>query len=492
MTKIFESIKPFLLFLPFCVGVFLGADDQTKVVTILPEIMIDFEIPIHELGKASWLVTAYLIGYTAVMPFIGRVSDKYGYRTTFLVALIVFMIGSAATAISPELSKIGGGSPNMGWIIGTRVLQSLGGGALIPISIAAAGYLIPRNKHAIAYGLIGASAEAGGVIGPLFGGAVTEFLNWRWAFWLNIPLTLATIIFLFKCPKGNKYPVKLDFAGAIIFASFLAFLTGGLAQIGKDNNMAIILIIVSIFSLILTIVRHKTNEYSIIPRNLLRKPGFSASNITHLFIGAALIIAMVTVPVMAQTLFSESPLEGGLKLLRLTIALSIGAFLGGVLTQKFGTRIPCISGLIMTTLGFYFMSNWGIDPVVKDPWMSIHLSITGFGFGLCIAPIMEAALDRVKSSERGSASSILTVSRMMGQTFGLATLTAWGTSRFSKLTEDMPEFSLDPFGQQKFTEAALAAGEKVFQGFFLVGAIVSIIGIIPAIMMSKSRRNNNK
>ena len=71
-------------------------------------------------------------------------------------------------------------------------------------------------------------------------------------------------------------------------------------------------------------------------------------------------------------------------------------------------------------------------------------------------------------------------------------MTAWGTSRFSKLTEDMPEFSLDPFGQQKFTEAALAAGEKVFQGFFLVGAIVSIIGIIPAIMMSKSRRNNNK
>ena len=138
------------------------------------------------------------------------------------------------------------------------------------------------------------------------------------------------------------------------------------------------------------------------------------------------------------------------------------------------------------------MSNWGIDPMVKDPWMSIHLSITGFGFGLCIAPIMEAALDKVKSSERGSASSILTVSRMMGQTFGLATLTAWGTSRFSKLTEDMPEFSLDPFGQQKFTEAALAAGEKVFQGFFLVGAIVSIIGIIPAIIMSKSKRNNNK
>ena len=487
MKKTFESIKPFLLFLPFCAGVFLGADDQTKVVTILPEIMIDFEIPIHELGKASWLVTAYLIGYTAIMPFIGRVSDKYGYRTTFLVALIIFMIGSAATAISPELSRIGGGSPSMGWIIGTRVLQSLGGGALIPISIAAAGYIIPRNKHAIAYGLIGASAEAGGVIG----GAVTEFLNWRWAFWLNIPLTLITIIFLFKCPKGNKYPVKLDFLGAIIFASFLAFLTAGLSQIGENNNMAIMLIIISIISLILTIVRHRTTEYSIIPRNLLSKPGFSASNITHLFIGAALIIAMVTVPVMAQTLFSESPLEGGLKLLRLTIALSIGAFLGGILTQRFGTRIPIIIGLIMTTIGFFLMSTWGIDPIIKDPWVSIHLSITGFGFGLCIAPIMEAALDKIRSSERGSASSILTVSRMMGQTFGLAILTAWGTSRFAKLTKDMPEFSLDPFGQQEFTEAALAAGEKVFQGFFLAGAIVSIIGIIPAIMMSKSKRKMN-
>ena len=143
----------------------------------------------------------------------------------------------------------------------------------------------------------------------------------------------------------------------------------------------------------------------------------------------------------------------------------------------------------MTTIGFYFMSKWGIDPVIKDPWMSIHLSITGFGFGLCIAPIMEAALDKVRSSERGSASSVLTVSRMMGQTFGLATLTAWGTTRFANLTQDMPEFSLDPFGQQEFTAAALAAGEKVFQGFFIAGAIVSIIGIAPAFIMSRSKEN---
>ena len=88
-NQIYNVIKPYLLLLPFCLGVFLGADDQTKVVTILPQIMIDFEIPITSLDTASWLIVIYLIGYTAVMPFTGRLSDKFGFRNLFIISLII-------------------------------------------------------------------------------------------------------------------------------------------------------------------------------------------------------------------------------------------------------------------------------------------------------------------------------------------------------------------------------------------------------------------
>ena len=94
INSILKSFKPYLLLLPFCAGVFLGADDQTKVVTILPQIMIDFEIPITSLDTASWLITIYLIGYTAIMPLTGRLSDKFGFRNLFLISLVIFSIGS--------------------------------------------------------------------------------------------------------------------------------------------------------------------------------------------------------------------------------------------------------------------------------------------------------------------------------------------------------------------------------------------------------------
>ena len=106
INRILKSLKPYLLLLPFCAGVFLGADDQTKVVTILPQIMIDFEIPITSLDTASWLITIYLIGYTAVMPLTGRLSDKFGFRNLFLISLVIFSIGSILTALSPEISKL--------------------------------------------------------------------------------------------------------------------------------------------------------------------------------------------------------------------------------------------------------------------------------------------------------------------------------------------------------------------------------------------------
>ena len=125
-----------------CLGVFSTALDQTVVVAALPSVMVDLEIPLTDLDRAAWIVTAYLVAYTVAMPLAGRLSDVYGRVRMFQAALVVFSIGSAFVA--PE-------------------------------------------KRGIALGLVAASAELGSVLGPLYGGAIVELLGWRWIFWLDVP-----------------------------------------------------------------------------------------------------------------------------------------------------------------------------------------------------------------------------------------------------------------------------------------------------------------
>ena len=164
-------------------GVFVAADDQTVVVTVLPEIMLDLKLTVTELDHTSWIITGYLLGYVAAMPLIGRLSDIWGHRNAFIGSLLLFMLGSVGVALATDIN----------WLIGLRVFQALGAGALVPIAIAIVGDLFPPERRGTPLGLVGASAEAGGVIGPLWGGVITKYLAWQWVFWMNIPLCAVII-----------------------------------------------------------------------------------------------------------------------------------------------------------------------------------------------------------------------------------------------------------------------------------------------------------
>ena len=152
--------SPYLALLPVFVGVFIAADDQTVIVTVLPEIMFDLRVQINELDRASWTITGYLLGYVAAMPLMGRMSDVWGHRNLYVASMLVFMAGSVVAALTTSLT----------WLIAARVVQAIGAGALVPISIAIVGDLFEPERRAVPLGLMGASAEAGGVIGPLWAG----------------------------------------------------------------------------------------------------------------------------------------------------------------------------------------------------------------------------------------------------------------------------------------------------------------------------------
>ena len=174
-----------------CLAVFSTALDQTVVVTALPRVMMDLEIPVTDLDRASWIMTGYLISYTVAMPLAGRLSDVHGRVRMFQAALLVFAVGSAFVALAP----------NFNWIVPARVIQAMGGGATVPIGLAMAVAAVSMEKRGLAIGLVAASAEAGSVVGPIYGGAVVEWIGWRWIFWLDVPQSLILIALLAILPN---------------------------------------------------------------------------------------------------------------------------------------------------------------------------------------------------------------------------------------------------------------------------------------------------
>ncbi len=476
--------SPYIALAPALLGVFIAADDQTVIVTVLPEIMFDLGVQATELERASWAITGYLLGYVAAMPLIGRMSDVWGRRSLFAASMLAFMAGSAAAAMTTSIT----------WLVVARVFQAVGAGAMLPIAIAIVGDSFPPHRRGVPLGLVGAAAEAGGVIGPLWGGLISRFLDWTWVFWMNLPLGALTLLALFALLDGGaRRRARVDYLGGALLAVSLSALTLALARIDSPDTLLAVWLAVALVGFALFVVRQRLAADPLLPVSMFRAVAFVSANLTHLLVGGALIIGMVTIPLMANTALGWTPLDGGLMLMRMTIAMPFGALAGGWLSQRAGYRLPSTIGLALAAVGFWRMSGWGLD--VADPWMTAHLATAGFGFGLLIAPIALAATESVGEDLRGAAAGVVAAMRIIGMTFGLAALAAWGVGRFQQLVVGI-ELPLPAPGETtaqtqarvaEFEANLIDAGVSLFSDFFLIAMAVSLAAIGAAAFMKRTR-----
>ena len=453
-----------------CLGVFSTALDQTVVVAALPSVMVDLEIPLTDLDRASWIVTGYLIAYTVAMPLAGRLSDVHGRVRMFQAALVLFSIGSALVAVAPDFS----------WIVSARVLQAIGGGATVPIGLAMAVGVVAPEKRGIALGLVAASAEAGSVLGPLYGGAIIEWLGWRWIFWLDIPQSFILIGFLAILPNRANPAAKMDYFGALALGGALTVLTMALAQRSIFSGESIIpylLFALGVFLVVVFIVIERRAVQPLLASFLYSSRAFLSSNIAQFLVGVALIIALVAVPLMAATVMEKGAWESALHLVRLMAAIPVGAVVGGYVLRWTGVRTVCTTGLVLIGTGLLIMSGWETE--VEEPWLSVPLAVAGLGFGLVIPAINVSALSAAPSHYWGAAASLVTASRMVGMALGLSALSAWGIERFYSLTAHVTIGAT-----YEETEAPLIeAGVTVFQNLFMIAGVLSLVAILPALLM---------
>src|SRR6266567_4089748 len=491
-----------------CVGVFITALDQTVVVTALPQIVTDLQIPITQLDHAAWIISAYLLGFIIAMPLMGRVSDIYGRRRIFLLCLIIFGIGSIFCGIAPILGQmvdlsflgvlhIDTSSPGLVWLIAARFFQAIGGGALVPIAMAVASDFYGQARRGLALGVIGAVTEAGGALGPLYGALIVQHFGWQFIFFFNVPIVVGLIIAAwFLVPRGMHLREGIDWVGAILLGLALTCLSLGLAQQGTElgpsavganpqNNP--ISLVLAIFLLIAFVLVERKVRWPVVDLSLYKRFPFAATSLVSLVVGAALIIAMADIPIFVDTVLQRPVLDSGLALLRLTAMIPVGALLGGWLCGRITCRFTGVLGLIFTAAGFYLMSRW---PINVD-WTQITISTVtaGLGFGLVIAPIGTTAINTVRATQAGMGSAVITALRMVGMMLGLAALTSWALAYFKQLASTYPTLpttaTSDQFAQwsKGYAHHLILSAHTVYSAVFFTSMVLCFIAIIPAIFL---------
>lgn len=207
----------------------------------------DLQLSITQLDHAAWIISAYLLGFVVAMPLMGRVSDIYGRRRIFLLCLAIFGISSLFCGLAPQLGAsfnpgilsllgIDTSSPGLIWLVGARLVQAVGGGAIVPLAMAIAGDHYGQERRGLALGIVGAVTEAGGAIGPLYGALIVDHLGWCDIFYLNIPLVVGLMVAAwFLIPRGKRSSARqrIDWLGAALLAAALTCLSPGLAQQGS-------------------------------------------------------------------------------------------------------------------------------------------------------------------------------------------------------------------------------------------------------------------
>jgi MFS family permease len=572
-------------------GVLVAAMDTYVIVLALPAIMSDVGIGIDQLQAATPIVSGFLLGYVVVMPLLGRLSDLYGRRPLLLLCLAVFAGGSLVTASATDL----------GSVVAGRALQGLGGGGLVPVTLALVADLWPPARRSVPLGVIGGVQELGSVLGPLYGGLILTVASWQTIFWLNIPIAALLALGLFAVSaSATEIPRRppLDGAGGdptvtssrsrldriSVLLAGLALLAGALSiaapSVLRDNvtfgvaytaiggmvwvtpialvaagaaaalvaweararrstralvavrrlpsvaravdwpgavllGIALSTIIVSfsaedpttgaissaaIWLLPLGavaaacfVLRERRARAPLIAASELRSPGAYGALLTNLAVGAALMAALLDIPVLARsTVDPNSQFGAALVLLRLLVGVPIGAVAGGWLCQRLGNRLVAAAGMAITAGAFLLMTRWTATTLGEPfgpAWLHPSdpvLVACGLGFGLAIAPVNASMLVSVREQMHGLASALVVVARMIGMLVGISILTAVSLHIFYTTASAFPLPSVlcpsaplnCPAYERDVTAAIVTELRAVFLGAGLCAALAAIAAAV--------------
>jgi EmrB/QacA subfamily drug resistance transporter len=397
-----------------CAATFMLLVDVTVVQVALPTIQRDLHSGFTDL---EWVIDAYALSLASVILTCGALADRYGRKRVFIVGLVVFTGASFACGLAPTT----------GVLIWSRALQGLGGGAMFATGLALIGqsYQGPDRGRAIA--AWGSTVGAAVATGPLVGGLLTDTLGWRWIFFVNVPIGIATIALaaVKMVNIGDPDAKRLDIAGLVTFAGALFLMILGLLR-GNDDGWGSTTILAlfggSALLAIAFIVAELRQERPMLDLSLFRKRGFVGVSLATFAIGAGMFAMYPYITLYLQNDLGYSPLAGGVRLLPSTVLLFIVPLATRSVVERFPPGAVLGFGMLVTGIGIASMANLSTG----SSWTHLipGLLLTGFGIGIVNPAIAKIGLGVVEPQRSGMASGISNTFRIGGLATGVAALGA--------------------------------------------------------------------
>ncbi|HEV6953696.1 MAG TPA: MDR family MFS transporter [Promicromonospora sp.] len=376
----------------------------------------------RELGafeQVPWLFSAYTLAQAVTVPVYGRLADVFGRKRVMTVGIVLFLLGSVLCAVAWSMPAL----------IGARVLQGLGGGAILPMSMTIASDIYTLAERAKTQGYMASVWAVSSVLGPTLGGVFSQFVSWRWIFWINVPIGAVALLALWrkfheKQRDGEREPV--DYLGAVLLtagstALVLGLLEGGHAW-GWASPQSIGMFAAAVLLLTAFAVAARRTTHPIFDLRLLRRRVVSASTAASLMVGVVTLGLSTYVPIYAQGVLGVGPLVAGFALAAFTLGWPVAATLSGRIYLSIGFRRTSMIGSTLVLAGALLTLLLGQDTPVWQ--ISASVLVVGFGMGLVAVPTLLAAQHSVGWGERGAVTATNMFARSIGQAVGVAALGA--------------------------------------------------------------------
>jgi EmrB/QacA subfamily drug resistance transporter len=468
-------------------GLFLVAISQTIVATALPTIA-------GELGGVdliAWIVTAYLLAATVATPLFGRMSDLYGRQRLFQAAIVIFLIGSLLSGLAPSMPTL----------IGARAIQGIGGGGVMALVMTIIGDILSPRERGRYQGYFGAVFGFASITGPLLGGFFVDHLDWRWAFFVNLPIGIAALVItnrVLRLPH-RRAAGSVDYLGAALLVAGVTSLLLVAAMGGHilpwRSTMLVGLTVGGVVLTALFVLRQVTAASPIIPLRLFRSRTFTVVSAGGFIVGATMFGSIVFLPVFLQVVTGASATHAGLLMTPLMGGMIAASVVTGRLITRTGRyRIYPLAGTLLMTAALGLLATMDVTTTPLEA--GLFMAALGTGLGMVMQNLILAAQNDAAAADLGVATATVNFTRALGGSVGTAVFGAiMANGLTTRLRGTLPTgIDVDPASLQGSPETILALDPQIrtvvvdaFSGaistVFLVAAPLALLAFVLMVLL---------
>ncbi|MFI2436481.1 MDR family MFS transporter [Streptomyces sp. NPDC018693] len=484
---------------PRSVRVVLLALMITMMLAMLDNMIVGTAMPtiVGELGgleHLSWVVTSYTLATAAATPIWGKIGDMYGRKGSFMVSIVIFLIGSVLSGMAQD----------MGQLIAFRAVQGLGAGGLMVGVMAIIGDLIPPRERGRYQGMMAAVMALAMIGGPLVGGTITDHWGWRWAFYINLPLgvfALGLISAVLHLPK-KRAEARIDYLGAVLLTvgitAIVLVTTWGGTEYAWTSARIMELSFLGVAALVGFVFRQTRAAEPIVPLHIFRSGNFTLMSVIGFIAGFVMFGATLFLPLYQQSVQGASATNSGLLLLPMLGAMLVTSMVAGRITTSSGRyKVFPIVGSALMIIGLYLLST--MDTGTSRLTSGVFMAVLGLGMGCLMQITMLVAQNSVEMKDMGVASSSTTLFRTLGSSFGVAIMGALFNSRVqdamaeragalgAQITEQSAQLDAASLAKMpaEVREAYQFAVSDGSHAAFVLGAVVAVIALVSAVFVKE-------